>query len=354
MAWFDNNWLYRFKVTSDQTKVDEAVDNVFYDLANAPAGFWTHVKSDGGDIRVTQSDQVTEVAREISGFNQGSNLGSLFFKATGLSDTLNTDFYIYYGNSAASEPASGASNGKNNVWTSYLCVFHLDEASGNVTDSKGNVTGTNTGVALGSTGKIRTGGSWVDSGDQIDAGDNFDITAASLSISAWVNPTNLASNHTIVQKENGDNKNGYQFFINTSGGITLGVADAGSEHIQASNNSVVATGSLQFAFVTYDGANVRFYVNGTAQGAPAETIIPTNATQNFGIGNFVGFDFGRMVGILDEVRVSTSVRSANWITTEFNDQNAPNTFWTTGTEENVPAPPSTSLPFITILDAKRI
>jgi hypothetical protein len=37
-------------------------------------------------------------------------------------------------------------------------------------------------------------------------------------------------------------------------------------------------------------------------------------------------------GSLDEARVSTVARSADWITTEYNNQSAPGTFETLGTE----------------------
>jgi hypothetical protein len=39
---------------------------------------------------------------------------------------------------------------------------------------------------------------------------------------------------------------------------------------------------------------------------------------------------------LDEIRVSHSVRSANWIATEYNNQFATSTFYTIGGEENSP------------------
>lgn len=354
MAWFDNNWLYRFKITSDETKIDEAIDNVYYDLANAPAGFWTHVKSDGGDIRVTQSDQITEVAREVSGFNQGSNLGSLFFKATGLSASSNVDFYIYYGNSAASEPSSGASNGKNNVWTSLLCVFHLDESASPVNCSKSNNTLTGTNATFSATGKLRNGVSFNGSTSRLEGGDIFDISAASFTFSAWINPTTGNRSERMICKVPGSDRNGYDFRKRTSGIATIAVeiADSGGFELPTSDGNDISSGVLQFITATYDGSNARFYVNAGTQGAPAASIVPTNGTSTFVIGNSSdAFDSLGFDGVIDEVRISNSVRSLNWIATEYNNQNSPSTFWTTGTEENVPIG---GLPFFTILGAKRI
>jgi hypothetical protein len=35
-------------------------------------------------------------------------------------------------------------------------------------------------------------------------------------------------------------------------------------------------------------------------------------------------------GLLDEVRISTTVRSADWVATEYNNQSSPSTFYTVG------------------------
>src|SRR5262245_10972353 len=320
MPWYNASWTYRFKITSDQTKVDEAVDNVVYDLANAPAGFWSHVKSDGGDIRVTQSDGSTEVAREISGFSVGSTVGALFFAATGLSASVNTDYYVYYGNSGASEPAAGSTYGKNNVWGSHLAVFHLDESSGDVSDSKGGVTGTCTNITLASSGKVRTGANFTNFSARIAAGDNFDLTAASLTLSAWINPSNVDETKVIVAKVSGSPGTGYSFYHNLNGGLELGIGDGSAEDFADSTASVITASAYQLVHVTYDGSNARFYVNGAAQGAPALTRVPGNTAGTFTLGNYSDTDFNYFrTGTMDEVRVSTSVRSANWISTEFNN-----------------------------------
>ena len=55
MAWYDPAGTYRFKVTIDNTKVEADLTlDVLITEANVPAGFWSHVKSDGADIVVTE------------------------------------------------------------------------------------------------------------------------------------------------------------------------------------------------------------------------------------------------------------------------------------------------------------
>jgi hypothetical protein len=85
MAWYDNDWGYRVKVTVQSSQIDSDLSNypVYVDLNDLPAGFHSNVNSDGGDIRVTKSDETTEVAREVVFYTAASDTGKLFFKAEG-------------------------------------------------------------------------------------------------------------------------------------------------------------------------------------------------------------------------------------------------------------------------------
>lgn len=129
--WYNGDyaWSYRVKTTINTSQVPSTQINfpVYVDLANLPAEFWTHVKSDGSDIRVTNSDG-TELAREIENINTGTSTGALWFKAESISDSAY--YYIYYGNAAATEPAASATYGSQKVWDDgesnyFKGVWHL-------------------------------------------------------------------------------------------------------------------------------------------------------------------------------------------------------------------------------------
>jgi hypothetical protein len=126
------------------------------------------------------------------------------------------------------------------------------------------------------------------------------------------------------------------YIIYTNNGtarLGLQIGDATANTSAFSNNSVLTTGALQHVAVAYNGSNANFYVAGAAQGTPALTRIPTNGAGTFTIGNYSDFNFQCFSGEIDEVRVTTSVRSANWWSTEYNNQNSPSTFWSTGAQE---------------------
>ena len=162
MAWYNNDWKYREKITIDNTKVSADLTDypVYLDLSELGTDFFDNVKSGGGDIRITTSDEETEVPREIVSCDTTAETGEVHFKGD-LSGSTDTDFYVYYGNSGASDYAITATYGAENVWGSnYKGVYHLQEAvnttAGGYNDSTSNSRdGTGVSMALSApAGKI--------------------------------------------------------------------------------------------------------------------------------------------------------------------------------------------------------
>jgi hypothetical protein len=84
--------------------------------------------------------------------------------------------------------------------------------------------------------------------------------------------------------------------------------------------------------LTWDGTNVITYMNGVQEVSNLQgtgTINPT--TEPLVLGNIPGFQFWN--GSLDEVRISSIARSADWIKASYVNQNAPQTYLTFQTEE---------------------
>jgi hypothetical protein len=82
----------------------------------------------------------------------------------------------------------------------------------------------------------------------------------------------------------------------------------------------------QHVAVTYDNSNADFYLNGAADGTPAYSRgAPSDSGTDLFIG--AGYEGGSDYwnGVIDEVRFSGSIRSANWILAEYDSVNAPGT-----------------------------
>jgi hypothetical protein len=184
-TWYDTDWQYRKQITVQSAEVDANVSNfpVYVDLADLGADFFSNVNADGGDIRVTNSGGVTEMPREVVDISTGGQTGELHFRADSLSSSANTSFYIYYGNSGASDYAVTATYGRNNVWSnSYEAVYHLEEETAGTgtanlyVDSTGNgYDGDDQVSATGQLGRLGAGQELDGYDDFINMGDVLDF-----------------------------------------------------------------------------------------------------------------------------------------------------------------------------------
>lgn len=327
--WYNSSWLYREKVTVNTSQVPSTQTSfpVYVNLANLPAGFFSHVRSDGGDIRVTNSSGTTELPREIVSINTGTGSGELWFKADSISD--GSYFYIYYGNSGASDYAVSDPYGRNNVWDSnFQMVVHLNENAVNTTvnDSAGHVTNMTTNgntTAYHDTGKINGGFNINTSGNGVKLNNTVTL-GTTHTVSVWVNQSSLGAYQNIIANSSAL---GYWIY---GGKLSY---YSGGDHMETTVNT---TGVWTYLTATMDGTNLNFYRNGNPDGStPLATSISAN-----GFGGDSGGSGERLYGTMDEEQVSNIARSANWIKTEFNNQSSPSSFYATTSEEVLTSAPT--------------
>ena len=329
--WFDPAWSYRKKITIDNTKVDADQTDfpVYVDLADLGADFHSNLAdANGGDIRVTDSDGLTELPRQVVVIDTGANTGELHFEANFLSSTVNTDFYIYYGNAAASEPLASSTYGSEAVWANgYVGVWHLHNDF--LDSSFPNNNGTNSG-STNTGGKIGDGSDFLASNtagvDVLDSA-TLDLNST-VTVSAWFNPNVVPPATTyqrLVVKSTPTNASPYTMYgllFDNLGHLRAEVASGGSQNSIEGTTSVL-DGTWQYGTMTYDGTDLKLYYNGGADSTPTTfsgSIDVNNEPLTMGK---AGFDSQYFDGKLDEARVSSVARTAGWISTEYNNQDSP-------------------------------
>jgi hypothetical protein len=83
---------------------------------------------------------------------------------------------------------------------------------------------------------------------------------------------------------------------------------------------------------TYDGTTLLAYKNAAQTNSVVNSSGMFNSDGPFMIGSHgISWYFN---GLIDEVRVSNTPRSVDWLTTEYNNQNSPATFISVTTEQN--------------------
>ncbi len=159
-------------------------------------------------------------------------------------------------------------------------LFHWTFDDGTASDSSGNSNdGTVNGAVLLAPGHIGPGALTFDgTGDHVSAG-NLDVPGSSASFAAWVNPTDLANcgswDCRIVSKASGVSTQDHYFMISTinSGGpkLRFRLKAGGSTATLIAGSGNLSNGQWHHIAATYDGVNMRIYLDGVEVGSRAKT-----------------------------------------------------------------------------------
>lgn len=283
--------------------------------------------SNGYDIRPYSDVGLTlPLSYELERYNASTGEVIMSIKRSSVSDGLVT--YLKYGDPTITTDGSSSSTWSNG----YLGVYHLGNGTTiNVNSATGTNNGTNNGVTA-VVGQVDGAGSFVSSSSQYVA---LPASIGPLTYSAWIKATSFPAAQNSIVVKNGSGVQGLAIFWVTSAGKVYG---------QFGNNAVTGATTLSTATwyhvaTVFDGIQpVDVYVNGAldahAAGVGSGTNLGSNLTQ-IGSDQSVGSRYFN--GAIDEVRISSSARSANWLLTEYRNQFAPSVFMTLGAEVGVGA-----------------
>jgi len=335
-AWLDDAWLHRVKIEINPTYIDSTLSDfpVYIALSDLPTGAVDSMISGCGDIRVTTDDEETEVPREVVTCETTGDTGELYFKASSLSSSATTTFYIYYENSAVSDYAVTDTYGAQNVWTnSYGGVWHM--GGGTLSDSTGNVGDSTTQTGDADTDTLTEGSATdYDGSERTIIPDDTDIDNDVLSsLTYW----GLLENDTEVRAMEKSNQ---YFLLNFAG-----AGDMGPLMKISGTNKVASVGTLntgQYYMLggtySYSGGSTGV-INAILDGAYNGTNSGLTASIDSGGGDlYLGSDdtSNYYNGRIDEFRISKVVRTEAWLGATWDNLKSPDSFYYVGTEEDVP------------------
>ena len=304
------------------------------------------------------SNDTAWLDHEIDNYNSGTGELIAWIRIPSLSTSSNITIYMYYGNATM-----GAQENPSGVWDSnYIGVWHLSEASGDALDSTsygedGTLVG---GTTQGVSGQIDDCYDFdgtapydeVNMGDPVDAhldfGDTDDFTLGFwFNIDAW-------------------GTNDYQMMVTkkvetaTGAGYVLGVdvitnvfgfgAHDGVDEYSVLGGTVLSLDTWYYAVVVWDqnSASVTtIYLDGVNDEASSVGTIgligSISNSYDFQVGHWSMYldpttYYYPVDGLMDEVRISDTVRSSDWILTEYNNQYDPDSFFDIGIQQLVSPP----------------
>ena len=187
----------------------------------------------------------------------------------------------------------------------------------------------------------------------LTAGMMRSLDVSDITIAAWIYPTNWE--HTtypgIVVKRTTYPTLDWELYYDATSDRILFLVEGGDNPLFHSLNLNPALNQWHFLTVTKEGTNYSLYHNGVYQGSETgSSTLPTGDKLVIGALQAGGGD--PFKGTIDEVRISATARSGDWIKTSYNNQNNPLTFYTVGAQQDAgPVPPVPDLPAIILFGA---
>jgi MSHA biogenesis protein MshQ len=338
-------WPYRKKITIDHIKVaGNLADYPMLVSLITDTDLAAHCQASGNDILFTLADGITKLSHQIEKFTKATGLLVAWVKIPALLAASDTIIYMYFGNKTCASQQDAV-----NVWDAgFAAVYHLSETSGHHLDSTVNAINTTVEVVTGkgtATGIANGGDDLNGMTDCLTASDNVLFDGGSgghLSLEIWLNfdtkPSVKVADETLLRKpHSADPWNAWTWYVSSADdkprlefptaiggwrGVVFNTAlnAATLYYLALSRNPDEAIWHRDFA-----------YLNGASDGTEAAddggVIFASDGALTIGA-NYSGGS--GIDGEIDEIRISTVARTAQYFGTVYANLNSPSTFYTLG------------------------
>jgi len=321
LAWENDAWGARVKITFDNSGQAQNLVSfpVLIKLDSSRIEYF-RTQDAGQDIRFVDADDTTVLDHEIEVWDEAGT-SYVWVRVPQIDALSSVDFiYMYYDNVNAADVQNPTG-----VWNAnYRGVWHLaEDPSGPPPQTRDS---TSSGLH-GTSGGVMTAGDQV--GGQIDGSLDFDgsddvvatgvtnvmANLASFTMSAWVAPRAGQPDFAgIVEYDDSGGGSNFEAGIEMrpSGVPRVNIFTTAGFQFADSATVLPTTGWSHLVFV-YDGSNLLLYIDGAL-----DTTSPpiTGNTRNINRPIHIGrntHDGRYFDGLIDEVQISDTPRSADWI-----------------------------------------
>jgi hypothetical protein len=306
--------------------------------------FGGHVRNANGyDIAFTQGCGAM-LPLQIERYVPNTGEYVAWVKVPSLTAGTNTTLNMFYGNSTVSTNPSTVA-----VWdANYMGVWHFNNSINDASSNTRNLTNVNTtnwsSGRIGEGRRLNTGTYASNSAScrylQLPSGLFSGVT--NFTFEGWVY---LDVNTTNWERifDFGRNSNINMFLtssldVTATGEKRFAITTAGnSSEERVSSTTTTATGGWHYFVFTINNTNNTgtLYYDGTVNATnTGMTLRPSSLGSDnsnfFGRSQYNNDD--GLYGKIDEFRISNAARDASWVTTSYNNQSSPSSFYSVGTE----------------------
>lgn len=293
-AWWNDAWTERRVIALDTSasgvEIVTAISGTVLPVRLHSGNFdFLAAKPDGSDLRFLAADDKTVLAHRIEQFDATNELAVVWVQVPQLAPkSAGQKVYLYFGNANAQpEPSATVAE------TSTGAVFHFQEGDERPADASGNANHATTPLALEKAGLLGASGKFEGATLALAASPSLKLSAGgAFSFSAWLKLATTGPKAMLYQQ----------------GPVAI-LVDAGKLTITGVNKKPVTGSELlpnqwQHVAVTIGAGETALYVNG-ARVATGEAALPeVQGEVRLGAG---------LIGLMDEVQIATTVRTADWV-----------------------------------------
>ncbi len=356
VCWYNEAWKYRQSITiqGGQVQGDHEDFPVSIVIDDPGHPVFKQASAGGGDIVVTSGNGVTKLSHEIEYYNADTGKVALWVKVPRLQTGQDVQLFLYYGNPSASVEQKGSevwSNGFNAVWHMATDLTRQSPA-----ESVQSLQAAAQGISERVEGRVGYShyfpGDMTPRNSTIEVADHASLDVTNnFTVSVWVynEDSNPSDNRILSKKSSWNSSTGWEITLDEDestfigeqrhkgGLILLGSASNSSGDLDFPDcvDSWTGQDSQRWVYVafTVTGTTATTYCNGNTGDSGSWNALAAN-TLPLKIGaSTENVSDSAWKGRLDEIRISSVVRSADWLATEYKNQNNPSAFYALGTIE---------------------
>lgn len=314
-AWWHDDWAYRKQITLDTTPqgadIPAALDQfpVLIRLHTGNFGYFLDAQPGGEDLRFVAGDDLTPLKYHIELFDPVNEMALIWVLLPRLSGNTSADsLWMYYGNANAQSAADPAGS----YDPRQTLVMHFDGEGAQQKDSSAYGNNPTLFSAEVMNGALIGQGAHFDGSQAIELPDVPTLRAlpeSGWTFSTWVK-IDADQVDAVLMRRGNDEATLTLAIDGQAAYIRLRNGDDDAQVLESARNSVISPGSWHHLAMVSTGERIALYLDG-AETAHIETAVPELG----GVIRMGSAEQGTQgfVGAIDELGISNTARSAEWL-----------------------------------------
>jgi biopolymer transport protein ExbB len=311
-AWWNGDWNYRKEIDFDLTPKGADIPGaptdvpVLIRLSLGNFQYFNDAKPDGSDFRFVAADDKTPLKFHIERFDPQTQIALVWVRVPRLTGGASTDkIFLYYGN----KNAPSAADAPGTYDASQALVYHFTGPKDSPQDSTGYKSEPSAFDADLNPASLIGGGVKFSGSQTITIPANGSVHLApnkGLTLSAWVRFAAAQNDADIAQLAD----QGRELVLGVAGTQAFARYNGGTQPVTLTQTGELTTGEWHHLAVRIGDGRLTLFVDGADVGHTNTDVQEIGGVLTIG---GTAADSNYFTGELDELEISSSVRSADWL-----------------------------------------